>query len=419
MRHPLPLVALFAALLCGCQTVLLTGREQLSLLPEEQEIRLGVIAFQEVLDTEPKSQNAHLTQMVERVGKRIASVAEREDYQWEFVLLARPNQNAFCLPGGKVAVYEGILPVCQNEAGLAVVMSHEIAHAIARHGGERMSHQMAAEGGQWALSRVLGQRDSKKVEMIKSVYGIGTEYGVLLPFSRTQESEADSIGLTLMARAGYDPQEAPRFWERFSHENQSNVPELLSTHPSDETRMRQLSELLPRAMAVYQSAPQRYGLAEQIPMTALQGLAVAPPAQRPASLAPAASAMAPAPAATTAPVAATAPPAAAPPATPAATLANPPEETTGVSVTVAPVVKVERAADPLANLGAPTVDATAAPAVIQAVAESPAPVAAVTEEAVPPVAAPPVIQAVQEDQEAAPPTEGLVAPDEWTPHVEP
>jgi Zn-dependent protease with chaperone function len=413
MRHPLPLVALFAALLCGCQTVFMTGRDQLSLLPEEQEVRLGVIAFQEVLDTEPKSQNAHLTQMVERVGKRIASVAEREDYQWEFVLLARPNQNAFCLPGGKVAVYEGILPVCQNEAGLAVVMSHEIAHAIARHGGERMSHQMAAEGGQWALSRVLGQRDSKKVEMIKSVYGIGTEYGVLLPFSRTQESEADSIGLTLMARAGYDPQEAPRFWERFSHENSSNVPELLSTHPSDETRMRQLSELLPRAMAVYQRTPQRYGLAEQIPMTALQGLAVAPPAQRPASTAPAATALAPSPAATTAPVAAAMPPAV---ETPATTPASPPVETTGVSVTVAPVVKVERTADPLTNLGAPTVDATVAPAVIQSVAESPAPAATASEDA---TTTAPVIQADQQEPETAPPTEELVVPDEWTAHEQP
>lgn len=416
MRHPLPLVALFAALLCGCQTVLLTGREQLSLLPEEQEIRLGVIAFQEVLDTEPKSQNAHLTQMVERVGKRIASVSERKDYQWEFVLLARPNQNAFCLPGGKVAVYEGILPVCQNEAGLAVVMSHEIAHALARHGGERMSHQMAAEGGEWALSRILGQRDSQKVEMIKSVYGIGTEYGVLLPFSRTQESEADSIGLTLMARAGYDPQEAPRFWERFSHENSSSVPELLSTHPSDETRMRQLNEQLPRAMSIYQSAPQRYGLAEQIPMTALKGLAVVPPAQKTAAAAPA-SALAPAPAATTAPAAAAVTPPAAPEATSAAPPASTAVETTGVSVTVAPVVKVEQATDPLANLGAPTVDATAPPAVVQAVAESPAPAATAAGDTAPP--AMPVIQADQKEKEPVPPAETLVAPDEWTPHEEP
>ncbi len=269
--------------LSGCQSVFLSGRPQLDLLPEKQEIALGVKAYQEVLQTEPKSQNAHLSQMLDRVGQRLAAVSERPEFQWEFTLLSGPTANAFCLPGGKVAVYEGILPVCSNEAGLAVVMSHEIAHALSRHGGERMTHQMAAESGDWALSRILENRDAQHIEMVKTVYGLGSQYGVLLPFSRTQEAEADSIGLLLMARAGYDPQEAPRFWARFSQTSGTKTPELLSSHPSDETRTAKLIEIVPRALSVYQSAPQRHGLGEQIPMQALAQLVPkgAPPLQTP------------------------------------------------------------------------------------------------------------------------------------------
>ena len=272
--HLLGLLLLFG--LSGCQSVFLTGRPQVGLLPEKQEIALGVKAYQEVLQAEPKSQNAHLSQMLDRVGQRLAAVSERPDFQWEFTLLSGPTANAFCLPGGKVAVYEGILPVCANEAGLAVVMSHEIAHALARHGGERMTHQMAAQSGDWALSRIMENRDAQHVEMVKTVYGLGSQYGVLLPFSRTQETEADSIGLLLMARAGYDPQEAPRFWARFSQTSGTKTPELLSTHPSDDTRAAKLVEIVPRALSVYQSAPQRHGLGEQIPMQALAQLSPKP-----------------------------------------------------------------------------------------------------------------------------------------------
>lgn len=255
--------------LAGCQSILLTGHASLDLLPEEQEMAFGIKAYQEVLQTEPKSQNAHLSQILERVGRRISVVSERPDYQWEFTLLSGSAETAFCLPGGKVAVHEGILPICANEAGLAVVVSHEIAHALARHGGERITHQMSAQSGEWALSRMLDKQDAKHVETVKTAYGLRTPHGPLLPFSRQQEAEADSIGLLLMARAGYDPQEAPRFWNRLRQSSSTNAPQLLSTHPSDATRGTKLAESVPRAMSFYQSASQRHGLGEQIPMPAL------------------------------------------------------------------------------------------------------------------------------------------------------
>lgn len=270
---PLAAVILGLALstLSGCRSVFSSGDQPLTLFSEQTEIELGAKAYAEVLQTEPKSQNAHLAEMVKRVGRRIAAVSERDYFQWEFTLLAAPTQNAFCLPGGKVAIYEGILPICENEAGLAVVMSHEIAHAIQRHGGERMSSETIVEGGGWVLDRFFQNRESERVTLIKTAYGLGSKYGVMLPFSRSQESEADSIGLNLMARAGYDPSEAPRFWSRFGQNSGSKLPELLSTHPSDPHRSAELANLVPRAMAVYQGVPQRHGLGEQIPMPPIAG----------------------------------------------------------------------------------------------------------------------------------------------------
>ncbi|RLS54135.1 MAG: hypothetical protein DWH91_12695 [Planctomycetota bacterium] len=270
---PLAAVILGLALstLSGCRSVFSSDHQPLTLYSEQTEIELGAKAYAEVLQTEPKSQNAHLAEMVKRVGRRISAVSERDYFQWEFTLLAAPTQNAFCLPGGKVAIYEGILPICENEAGLAVVMSHEIAHAIQRHGGERMSSETVVEGGGWILDRFFQNRESERVALIKTAYGLGSKYGVMLPFSRSQESEADSIGLNLMARAGYDPSEAPRFWSRFGQNSGSKLPELLSTHPSDQHRSAELANLVPRAMAVYQGVPQRHGLGEQIPMPPIAG----------------------------------------------------------------------------------------------------------------------------------------------------
>lgn len=226
---------------------------------------MGVQSYQTILKDEKLSQNRKAVEMVQRVGKRIAAAAGKDDYQWEFNLIDSPTMNAFALPGGKVAIYEGILPVCENEAGLAVVMSHEIAHALARHGGERMSQTGVVS----TLGKVINVSSSewKQEDQAKlmSVYGTASQYGFALPFSRKHESEADHIGLILMAKAGYDPREAPRFWERFSQAGGDKPPEFMSTHPSDATRASDLRGLLPVAMENYDVAPQQYALGSTIP----------------------------------------------------------------------------------------------------------------------------------------------------------
>jgi predicted Zn-dependent protease len=251
------------SLCVGCRTTPITGRKQLLFVPEDQEVSMGYTAFQEVVAAEKPSTNQHYVSLVNQVGQRIAAVAGRPDYQWEFRVFAAPQQNAFCLPGGKVAVYEGILPICQNEAGLAVVMSHEIAHALARHGGERITQNYAVEGTRMVVSKLSNSYAQQQSEMILQFYGIGSKYGYILRHSRKHESEADHIGVILMARAGYDPEEAPRFWQRFaaSHEGPQQF-ELFSTHPSDERRANDLVALLPDARKEYEAAANKYGLGQ-------------------------------------------------------------------------------------------------------------------------------------------------------------
>jgi metalloendopeptidase OMA1, mitochondrial len=242
---------------CGCRSVPETDRKQLLLLPESQELSLGAQAFSQVTTEAPESRDAAMTEVVRRVGQRIAKEAKRPDYQWEFKLLASDEKNAFCLPGGKVAIHEGILPVCQNEAGLAVVMSHEVAHALARHGGERMSQNMASQGVQQVVSRVAKKHVPTREELLMQAYGVGSQYLVLLPYSRKQESEADHIGIMLMSKAGYDPSEAPKFWSRFAAlKDGEQTLEFLSTHPSDERRQNDLIELMSEARQHYQKSPQ-------------------------------------------------------------------------------------------------------------------------------------------------------------------
>ena len=184
-------------------------------------------------------------------------MANRPDFDWEFTVLAGPTQNAFCLPGGKVVVYEGLLPLCENEAGLAVVMSHEIAHAVARHGGQRVREQAIVEAVGEAVSDTVDDRETEKKLLVETAYGMGTQVGLLLPFSRAQETQADSIGLMFMARAGYNPEEAPRFWRRFQSAGKAGIPELLSTHPADERRAANLIDLLPQAERYYTAAEQK------------------------------------------------------------------------------------------------------------------------------------------------------------------
>lgn len=250
----------------GCQQVPVTQRKQLLVTSEQKENEMGLTAYQEVLKSEPLTNNQRAVEMVRRVGQRIADVSNRPDFQWEFNVIESETQNAFCLPGGKVAVYTGLLPLCENEAGLAVVMSHEVAHAIARHGGERMTYQSAQNLGKSAVGYVMKNQEEQKQKIVLTAYGAASQYGVILPYSRKHELEADHIGILLMAKAGYDPSEAPLFWERFSGSKEGAAPmEFMSTHPSDATRAAALRELLPEAIKRYEAAEQKYGLGESIP----------------------------------------------------------------------------------------------------------------------------------------------------------
>ncbi len=254
-----------ALVMLGCQQVPLTNRKQVLLTSEEKENAMGLTAYQEVLKSEPITTNEKATEIVKRIGQRIAEVADRPDFEWEFNVIESPTQNAFCLPGGKVAVYTGILPVCENEAGLAVVMSHEVAHAIARHGGERMTYQSAQNLGKSAVGYVMQKQDEQKQKIVLTAYGAASDYGVILPYSRKHEMEADQIGIMLMAKAGYDPSEAPVFWERFASSKTGGAPmEWMSTHPSDARRSAALRELLPQAMSLYEKVDQKMGLGEPV-----------------------------------------------------------------------------------------------------------------------------------------------------------
>ncbi|HEY7490443.1 MAG TPA: M48 family metallopeptidase [Candidatus Tectomicrobia bacterium] len=234
--------------LFACETVPITGRQQLILLSPSEENRMGITAYDQVLKEEKLSRDPQLNAMVTRVGQRIAVVAERPDYEWEFRVIEKDIANAFALPGGKVAVYTGILKYTQTDAGLAVVMGHEVAHALARHGGERISRSMIAQLGLAAVQIGLGTSDPAIVQGIGLAYGVGVE----LPFGRSQESEADHLGLILMAKAGYDPHEAIPFWERMASGQKGQAPpEFLSTHPSGTTRMAQLRQWMPEALQYY------------------------------------------------------------------------------------------------------------------------------------------------------------------------
>ncbi len=247
-------IGISVMLLMACHTVPVTGRSQMIFIDEPQEIALGLASYKDALSKSKLSKNQTETQRVRRVGQRIATVVDRSDYDWEFNLIDDDRTiNAFALPGGKVAVYTGLLSIAKGDAALATVLSHEIAHAMARHGGERMTTGLLAEMGRAILDASLaaGVKDPNMIKAYQSAYGIGAQLGVLLPFNRKQESEADHIGLILMARAGYDPAEASQFWRRMAALDQQKPPEWLSTHPSDETRIRQLEEWLPEAKSDY------------------------------------------------------------------------------------------------------------------------------------------------------------------------
>ena len=242
-------VALFGF---ACQAVEYTGRSQMNLLSESDEKKLGVDAYEDILKKTPLSKNQAWQAQLKRVGQRISAAAAKPDYQWEFNLLQGNEINAFCLPGGKVAFWEGIMPVAQDDNGIAVVMGHEVAHALARHGAERMSQSMGAQMIGQVLGAGVGMVNPGYTEAFSQAYGLGVNVAVILPWGRGQESEADHIGLILMAKAGYDPSAAIGFWERMSKAQKGGkAPEFLSTHPSDETRITQIKQWLPEAMKYY------------------------------------------------------------------------------------------------------------------------------------------------------------------------
>lgn len=237
------------ALSCiACVTTPVTGRQAFNQFTPAEDAAMGAEAYDETLKGAKLVTSGPQKQMVERVMQRISAVAEAKGFQWEVRLVDDPKTvNAFCLPGGKMAVYTGILPVAKDETGLAVVMGHEIAHAVARHGTERVTQEML-------LQTTLGLALSQAKESTQQLALVGKELLVSLPWGRMQESEADHIGLMYMARAGYDPREAVEFWKRMSALGGSGTPQFLSTHPSDETRASNLKKLMPKALAEYEKA---------------------------------------------------------------------------------------------------------------------------------------------------------------------
>jgi len=244
-------------MLVSCETAPISGRSQLILLSPGEESKLGLQAYQEILKKEKISTDPALNAMLQRVGARIAAATGRTDYQWEFKLIENDKMvNAFCLPGGKVAVYTGILPLTRDEAGLAAVIGHEVAHATARHGAERMSQGLLVQAGLavGAIAAGASNQSAGSTQALLGALGAGATLGIILPFSRLQETEADRLGLTYMARAGYDPRAARDLWVRMGQASAkmgSSTPEWMSTHPSNASRIRDIEAMLPEAMAQY------------------------------------------------------------------------------------------------------------------------------------------------------------------------
>jgi len=257
----LALFCLIFASLYGCSSVPITGRRQLNLVSDEEVLTLSLQQYDDYIKTAKKSTDKNATALVTKVGSKIAAAVQEyyksvgqesqlSGYSWEFNLIDDPQVNAFCMPGGKIVVYTGILPVTQDETGLAVVLGHEVAHAVAKHANERMSQQMAAQGLATGVGILLGNTSSTVQSIGQTVFGLGAQYGVLLPFSRKQESEADHLGLIFMAKAGYTPEAALSFWQRMAQQG-SSVPELLSDHPADNTRIAAIQKEIPEAMQYY------------------------------------------------------------------------------------------------------------------------------------------------------------------------
>ncbi len=253
--------------LAGCSEVPITGRKQLSFVPSSLVTSMSLQQYDQLISQSKLSTDAQATAMVKKVGEKIVQAvgeysktrSEKDPfagYKWEFNLIEDKQVNAFAMPGGKVVVYTGILPVTQNETGLATVLGHEIAHVFAGHGGERLSESLLTQMGEVGLSAALQKQPEQTKSLFMGAYGLGTQVGFLLPFSRVHENEADHLGMIFMAMAGYDPHEAVGFWQRMAaaSSGQAKPPEFLSTHPADATRIKKLQDLIPEAMEYYRPA---------------------------------------------------------------------------------------------------------------------------------------------------------------------
>ena len=256
-------ILLITAILANsCSTVPLTGRKQLSLIPESELIAMSLTSYSDFLKENSLSTNRANTALVQDVGRKISAAVDKyfsdnnmsaslNGYQWEFNLIEDSTPNAWAMPGGKVVIYTGLLPYTQDANGLAVVVSHEIAHAVARHGSERMSQQLLAQFGNVALGEALRNKPEQTQVIFGTAFGLGTQLGVMLPYSRQHELEADRLGLIFMAMAGYDPQTAIAFWTRMASMGGQSPPEFLSTHPSDATRIQNIQKVMPEALSFY------------------------------------------------------------------------------------------------------------------------------------------------------------------------
>lgn len=253
----------FSIFLSSCSTVPITGRSQLDLIPDNQMLSMSFSHYDQFLKENKESTNKQDINLVNKVGNHIADAVKKyfaeknltsqlDGYKWEFHVIESKEVNAWCMPGGKVVVYTGILPLTKTENGLAVVLGHEIAHAVAKHGNERMSQGLLTQLGGVALSQAIKDKPEITQNLFMTAFGIGAQVGVLLPFSRTQESEADHLGLIFMAIAGYNPRGAVDFWQRMSEKQKGGAPpEFLSDHPSDQTRIEDIKKEMPEAMTYY------------------------------------------------------------------------------------------------------------------------------------------------------------------------
>jgi predicted Zn-dependent protease len=262
LQTELFVILIMALLIQFCSLVPLTGRRQLSLVSDADMLSTSFVQYNQFLKENKLSTNTAQTNMVKGVGKRIQNAVvtyfarnnltqELNGFAWEFNLIESNEVNAWCMPGGKVVVYSGILPVTQDETGLAVVMGHEIAHAVAKHSNERMSQALLAQLGGETLAAALQQKPQQTQEIWMAVFGAGVQLGAILPYSRLQESEADHLGLIFMAMAGYNPNGAVEFWQRMSQNAGAKPPEFLSTHPSDQSRIQKIKAEIPEAMKYF------------------------------------------------------------------------------------------------------------------------------------------------------------------------